>query len=53
MGEAAGDGVEQYRDILLSAKDKRLCVGGLGRMDGRWEDSGWRMDEALLRVRDP
>ncbi|KZS87044.1 hypothetical protein SISNIDRAFT_471274 [Sistotremastrum niveocremeum HHB9708] len=43
------EGVEQYRDVLLSAKDKRLCMGGLGRMDSRWEDSGWRMDEAAWR----
>ncbi|KZT32693.1 hypothetical protein SISSUDRAFT_1055220 [Sistotremastrum suecicum HHB10207 ss-3] len=40
-----------YQDVLLSAKDKRLCMGGLGRMDGQWEDSGWRMDEAFYRGR--
>ncbi|KZS87048.1 hypothetical protein SISNIDRAFT_491397 [Sistotremastrum niveocremeum HHB9708] len=40
-----------YQDILLSAKDKRLCMGGLGRMDSRWEDSGWRMDEAFFRLK--
>ncbi|KZS93983.1 hypothetical protein SISNIDRAFT_504513 [Sistotremastrum niveocremeum HHB9708] len=34
------------------AKNKRLCVGGLGRMDSRWEDSGWRMDEAFYRLRE-
>ncbi|KZS86577.1 hypothetical protein SISNIDRAFT_491830 [Sistotremastrum niveocremeum HHB9708] len=41
-----------YRDVLLSAKDKRLCVGGLGRMDDRWEDSGLRMNEAFWRMKD-
>lgn len=50
---AFGDMPEQYRDVLLSAKDRRLCMGALGRMDGRWEDSGWRMDEAFWRVSDP
>ncbi|KZS87047.1 hypothetical protein SISNIDRAFT_491396 [Sistotremastrum niveocremeum HHB9708] len=42
----------RYREVLLSAKDKRLCLGGLGRMDGRWQDSGWRMNEAFLRLKD-
>lgn len=51
--KATDDGVEQYRDVLLSAQDKRLCMGGLGRMDGRWEDSGFRMNEAFIRVSDP
>ncbi|KZS87046.1 hypothetical protein SISNIDRAFT_471277 [Sistotremastrum niveocremeum HHB9708] len=32
------------------AQDKRLCMGGLGRLDGRWEDSGWRMEEAFGRA---
>lgn len=52
MRAAFDDEAEQYREVLLSAEDKRLCMGGLGRMDGRWEDSGWRMDEAFRRVSD-
>ncbi|KZS93984.1 hypothetical protein SISNIDRAFT_484947 [Sistotremastrum niveocremeum HHB9708] len=40
-----------YHELLLSAKEKRLCIGGLGRIDGQWEDSGWRMEEASLRLR--
>ncbi|KZT31971.1 hypothetical protein SISSUDRAFT_1056094 [Sistotremastrum suecicum HHB10207 ss-3] len=51
VGQLAGDGVKQYQDVLLSATDKRLCMGGLGRMDSQWEDSGWRMNEAFLRLR--
>ncbi|KZS87053.1 hypothetical protein SISNIDRAFT_471284 [Sistotremastrum niveocremeum HHB9708] len=53
FGNTEGRGEEgaeqQCRDVLLSATDKRLCMGGLGRMDGRWEDSGWRMEEAFFR----
>ncbi|KZS86584.1 hypothetical protein SISNIDRAFT_491820 [Sistotremastrum niveocremeum HHB9708] len=41
-----------YRDVLLRAKDKQLCIGGLGRIDGQWEDSGWRMNEAFWRLSD-
>ncbi|KZT32248.1 hypothetical protein SISSUDRAFT_1055775 [Sistotremastrum suecicum HHB10207 ss-3] len=52
MGQAADDGIEQYGDVLLSAADKRLCMGGLGRMDSRWEDSGRRMWEVFGRLRD-
>ncbi|KZT32481.1 hypothetical protein SISSUDRAFT_1055475 [Sistotremastrum suecicum HHB10207 ss-3] len=52
LWERRGSWTGGYRDVLLSAKDKRLCMGGLGRMDGRWEDSGWRMDEAFGRLRD-
>ncbi|KZS93979.1 hypothetical protein SISNIDRAFT_465564 [Sistotremastrum niveocremeum HHB9708] len=48
-GQAASDAFKQYQDVLLSARDKRLCLGGLGRMDSRWEDSGWRMNEAFWR----
>ncbi|KZT32478.1 hypothetical protein SISSUDRAFT_1055470 [Sistotremastrum suecicum HHB10207 ss-3] len=41
-----------YEDVLLNAQDKRLCLGGLGSIDGQWEDSGWRLEEASLRLRD-
>ncbi|KZS92016.1 hypothetical protein SISNIDRAFT_467253 [Sistotremastrum niveocremeum HHB9708] len=52
LGQHKGSWRGAYREILLGAKDKRLCMGGLGRMDGQWEDSGWRMDEAFFRLRD-
>ncbi|KZS87039.1 hypothetical protein SISNIDRAFT_491389 [Sistotremastrum niveocremeum HHB9708] len=52
LGEHGGSWRGGYRDVLLSAKDKQLRMGGLGKMDGRWKDSGWRMDEAFYRLRD-
>ncbi|KZS87049.1 hypothetical protein SISNIDRAFT_491398 [Sistotremastrum niveocremeum HHB9708] len=52
LGEHGGSWRGGYQDVLLSAKDKRLCMGGLGRMDSRWEDSGRRMNEAFWRLRD-
>ncbi|KZT36788.1 hypothetical protein SISSUDRAFT_924780 [Sistotremastrum suecicum HHB10207 ss-3] len=39
-----------FRDILLTAKDQRLRIGGLGSIDDNWNDSGWRMWEAFKRV---
>ncbi|KZS87054.1 hypothetical protein SISNIDRAFT_491403 [Sistotremastrum niveocremeum HHB9708] len=52
LREHGGSWTGRYREILLSAQDKRLCMGGLGRLDGRWEDSGWRMNQAFFRLRD-
>ncbi|KZS86582.1 hypothetical protein SISNIDRAFT_491818 [Sistotremastrum niveocremeum HHB9708] len=52
LGEHGGSWRGGYQDVLLSAQDKRLCIGGLGRMDGRCEDSGWRVNEAFNRLRD-
>ncbi|KZS87050.1 hypothetical protein SISNIDRAFT_538353 [Sistotremastrum niveocremeum HHB9708] len=51
LREHRGSWTGGYRDVLLTAKDKRLSLGGLGRMDGRWEDSGSRMYEAFWRLR--
>lgn len=47
----ADDG-DQLHDIVLRVKDKRLCMGALGHIDGRPEESNARVVSAFSTVSD-